>query len=95
MSNDSLTHSYVSAELGVALHYGPPLRHFVLSAAFAPTWYKISVDADEDTSDSSIEALNFRFGASIRLGTVLLGSAVNVLSGPTFWLEPVYFGLAF
>jgi Trypsin-like peptidase domain len=95
MANDRLTHRYVSAELGVALYYGAPRRQFVLSAAFAPTWYKIAVNSDMDVSESELEAVNFRFGTSIQLGNVLLGSAINLLSGPTFWLEPIYLGLAF
>jgi S1-C subfamily serine protease len=94
-SDDRFTHRYMAAEFGVAYHRGGPLSQLVLAAALAPTLYTISVTSDMDVSESEFELVNFRFSASLRLGTVLIGTAVNVLSGPTYWAEPVFLGVAF
>jgi hypothetical protein len=95
-SDDRFTHRYLAAEFGVAYLRDEPLGQLVLVAALAPaTWYTISVTSDMDVSESEFELVNFRFSASLRRGSLLIGTAVNVLSGPTYWVEPVSLGVAF
>ncbi len=92
----TFVHTYLALELGIAATLGTRERHVELTAAYAPSWYRSSVDDGTSGGQASTIALmNVRGALAYRWGSLQLGVAANVLSGPTVWLEPLDLAFVF
>lgn len=86
------THTYLALELGIITRVNEKLE---FAAVYAPSLYSISEQDGDMNEESGTALLNLRFSADVRKGTLRFGAAVNVLSGPTLWLEPFHAGIVF
>ncbi|MGE0870125.1 MAG: S1C family serine protease [Kofleriaceae bacterium] len=84
-------HLLLSAEIGIGVRAGK----LELDAALAPGWYSSTVLSTDAMESASAFVMSYRFGAALRFGTVQVGAAARVLTGPTLWLEPAYLSVQF
>ena len=92
---ERFNHGFYALELGVAAQWGVRKRHFEVLAAYAPSLYHSAVDVESSREGSATEAawMNVRVAAGYRFHFLYAGAAARVLSGPTFWFEPLTVGL--
>jgi hypothetical protein len=93
-AGESYTHVFTALELGGVARLS---ERFEIGAAYAPGFYAISANDEQgDIGQATEGVLAHAHGwASAVLGNITLSAGVRVLSGPTFWLEPVTLGVAF
>lgn len=90
---DRFAHSFLSAEIGITKVFA---RDGLLGVAYCPSHYWSSVvETSGRTGDVSGGAwFHARAWIEYRFGAFFIGAGVRVLSGPTFWIEPLSLGVA-
>ncbi len=103
-AEETISHSYFVLELGAAAELGEQEHNLQLQAAYAPGYYHAFVEAPGDGLGNRLETvhsegeaalIHVRLGAEYRYRMASLGTGVRVLSGPSFWFEPVTASLVF
>lgn len=94
MGGDSFRHTYLSLEVGALVR---PSKHFELGGVYAPGLYTSEVNGMSNGAGKAEEFIlgHARVWASAVLGKITLSASVRVLSGPTFWLEPITVGFIY
>lgn len=94
---ETFGHAFVVAEIGAEYRFGSGARYLVLSGAYAPGYYASRLDgaAGPVATAETFTLIHFRAAAAYRTGWFEVGVGARTLSGPTFWLEPVFVAGAF
>jgi S1-C subfamily serine protease len=97
LPGETIGHAFFVAEIGAEYRLGTGARHVVLSGVYAPGYYSSSVEDARGplATAETFTLLHFRAAAAYRAGWFEVGVGARTLSGPTFWLEPVFVGGAF
>ncbi|MFH0901654.1 MAG: trypsin-like peptidase domain-containing protein, partial [Pseudomonadota bacterium] len=96
----TVTHSYFTAEIGVAAEVlANDRRRIEVAAAYGPGVYNVDVAADDESGKSTQDRETIlghgRFSGGYRWRNGYVGVAIHVFAGPTFWLEPVVVAVTF
>lgn len=93
MDGETFSHTYFSLELGMMWQAG---KHVELAAVYAPGLYTISSNGGPRGDKESGAALfAARLSADLQHGMWRLGTAANLLDGPSIWFEPLHIGVVF
>ena len=90
---DRFAHTFLSAEVGISRVFA---RRGLLGVAYCPSHYWSSVvETSGRTADASGGVwFHARAWIEYRFGALSIATGVRVLSGPSFWIEPLSLGVA-
>lgn len=102
MEGEALQHTFYALEAGLLhrlwQHSG---NHLQLGVFWSPSYYKSEVISEGPGTDTVIASasefalLHTRVSLGFQVGAAEFTAAVRILSGPTWWFEPVSVGFSF
>jgi S1-C subfamily serine protease len=97
LPGETIDHAFFVAEIGAEYRFAAGARYVVVSGAYTPGYYSSRLQDARGflVTAETFTLLHFRAAAAYRAGWFEVGVGARTLSGPTFWLEPVFVGGAF